>query len=50
MASWRIWPGWPKGAQSPSLIVVGEVAALADELGWFAGDVVTNPEHLVSLA
>ena len=39
-----------QGAQSPSLIVVGEVAALADELGWFAGDVVTNPEHLVSLA
>ena len=39
-----------QGAQSPSLIVVGEVAALADDLGWFAGDVVTNPEHLVSLA
>jgi len=38
-----------KDASSPSLIVVGEVASLADELAWFGGDVVTNPEHLVTL-
>lgn len=37
-------------AASPSLIVVGEVAALADELAWFGGQVATGSEHLVSLA
>ena len=42
-------------AQSPSLIVVGEVAALADSLSWFHGQLsgglgATGSEHLVSLA
>ncbi len=42
-------------AQSPSLIVVGEVAALADSLSWFHGQLsgglgATGSEHLVNLA
>ncbi|MGL4206574.1 MAG: siroheme synthase CysG [Aeromonadaceae bacterium] len=44
-----------QGAQSPSLIVVGEVAALAESLSWFNGQQggglgATGSEHLVSLA
>ena len=44
-----------QGAQSPSLIVVGEVVALADSLSWFHGQLsgglgATGSEHLVNLA
>lgn len=43
-------PELAKDAQSPSLIVVGEVASLADTLSWFGGDTATGKEHLINLA
>ncbi len=43
-------PELAKDAQSPSLIVVGEVATLADTLHWFGGDIATGEEHLINLA
>ena len=44
-----------QGAESPSLIVVGEVTALADSLSWFSGQQgralgASGSEHLVNLA
>ena len=43
-------PELAKDAQSPSLIVVGEVASLADTLSWFGGDIASGKEHLINLA
>ena len=43
-------PELAKDARSPSLIVIGEVAALADTLSWFGGDIATGKEHLINLA
>lgn len=43
-------PELAKDAHSPSLIVIGEVAALADTLSWFGGDIATGKEHLINLA
>ena len=56
-AEQKVWRGelqhlaeLASGAASPSLIVVGEVAALADQLSWFRGEVASGKEHLVELA
>lgn len=43
-------PELAKSAASPSLIVVGEVATLADSLMWFGGAATANVTHLVQLA
>lgn len=43
-------PELAKHAQSPSLIVIGDVATLADTLSWFGGDIATGKEHLINLA
>ncbi len=43
-------PELAQGAESPSLIVIGEVAALADSLSWFSGKTATGKEHLINLA
>jgi uroporphyrin-III C-methyltransferase len=41
-------PEMAKNAQSPSLIVVGEVVSLADELSWFGEDSV-QPSQIETL-
>ena len=43
-------PELAKDAHSPSLIVIGEVAALADTLSWFGGETASGKEHLINLA
>lgn len=43
-------PELAQGAESPSLIVIGEVASLADSLSWFGGETATGKEHLINLA
>ena len=51
-AEQKVWRGelqhlaeLASGAASPSLIVVGEVAALADQLSWFRGEVASGKEQ-----